>query len=177
MKKQLRQQLRELKKTISEERKLEAERNITKILLENESVRRCRSIAAYWSLPDELPTHNLIAALVAEGHDVYLPHIVGKDLFFYKYVGAEFLTAEKSYGIGEPTEQQPLDESQPFCALIPGVAFTSDGRRLGRGAGFYDRWLARCSSVTKIGIAMHEQKLTDIPVDEHDVVMDVVIFA
>jgi 5-formyltetrahydrofolate cyclo-ligase len=60
--------------------------------------------------------------------------------------------------------------------LVPGVAFTRDGRRLGRGGGFYDRLLAEPAlRAVKIGICFAPQLVTELPVDPHDRAVDFVV--
>lgn len=64
----------------------------------------------------------------------------------------------------------------PQVILVPGVAFSIDGRRLGRGGGFYDRLLAgRARAAFKIGICFPLQLRQTVPHEEHDVILDVVI--
>lgn len=61
----------------------------------------------------------------------------------------------------------PIEELD--AVVVPGLAFTRDGRRLGRGAGFYDRFLALLPArVLTIGICFEVQFIADVPVDEHD---------
>ena len=62
----------------------------------------------------------------------------------------------------------------PDVLLIPGLAFTKDGHRLGRGKGYYDRYMEKFKG-TKIGICFEESLLELIPVDPHDVVMNYVV--
>ncbi|MBC7712343.1 MAG: 5-formyltetrahydrofolate cyclo-ligase [Rhizobacter sp.] len=62
----------------------------------------------------------------------------------------------------------------PDVLLIPGLGFSKDGKRLGRGKGFYDRYLEHSSAV-KIGIAFEMQIEKDIPTDDHDIKMDFVV--
>lgn len=64
--------------------------------------------------------------------------------------------------------------------LMPGLAFTNSGKRLGRGKGYYDTFLnnhvsqlGRCP--VTLALAFHEQVLEDLPTDEHDYTIDVVI--
>jgi 5-formyltetrahydrofolate cyclo-ligase len=60
--------------------------------------------------------------------------------------------------------------------LVPGLAFTADGRRLGQGGGHYDRFLARLSPrCVTIGICFHEQLVDDLPIEPHDVLVRLVV--
>lgn len=73
-------------------------------------------------------------------------------------------------------EDDELDPAWPDVIVVPGLAFTSDGRRLGQGGGWYDRFLpARRSDCVMIGVCFSPQLLDDVPVDEHDVVLDLVL--
>lgn len=64
----------------------------------------------------------------------------------------------------------------PALMLVPGIAFTSEGKRLGRGKGFYDRTLSVLPSCVKtIGICKKSQLLPDLPTENHDMkVMQVI---
>jgi 5-formyltetrahydrofolate cyclo-ligase len=59
-------------------------------------------------------------------------------------------------------------------AVVPGVAFTPDGKRLGRGRGFYDRMLASFRAVS-CGVGLDEQIVADMPVEPHDVKLSYVV--
>jgi len=71
--------------------------------------------------------------------------------------------------------------------VVPGLAFTPDGGRLGRGRGYYDQFLSRLKeermkqslSLFTVGVAMREQVLNDgdFPMYEHDVKLDLVLYA
>ncbi len=76
---------------------------------------------------------------------------------------------------------QPMD-SQPRCApeqvgviLVPGLAFGRNGSRLGRGAGFYDRYLSAHPHALRAGIAFSDQLLDSLPEDPHDQRMDILL--
>ena len=60
--------------------------------------------------------------------------------------------------------------------VVPGLAFTARGDRLGQGGGHFDRFLPRLhSDCLRIGVAFHEQLVDELPTDGHDVAVDVVI--
>ncbi|HTG44362.1 MAG TPA: 5-formyltetrahydrofolate cyclo-ligase, partial [Verrucomicrobiae bacterium] len=58
--------------------------------------------------------------------------------------------------------------------LVPGVAFDSTGRRLGRGRGFYDQLLAGVTGI-KCGVALDEQIVEKLPTEAHDIAMDYIL--
>jgi 5-formyltetrahydrofolate cyclo-ligase len=71
-----------------------------------------------------------------------------------------------------PTIDQPI--VSPSIVIVPGLGFTPDGKRLGRGKGFYDRYFEKSPAI-KIGIAFEMQIIKDIPTEPHDVKMDFVV--
>lgn len=79
-----------------------------------------------------------------------------------------------AYGIYEPINIVPVSVSDINIVLIPGVAFSKSGDRLGFGKGYYDRFLTEFNG-TKIGICYNFQVRPEIPVAEHDVKMDLII--
>jgi 5-formyltetrahydrofolate cyclo-ligase len=86
-------------------------------------------------------------------------------------------TVSGHYGILEPVPQLSkviLSSQIPAAWLVPGLAFSPDGARLGRGAGYYDRLLATSSGL-RIGVCLDCQLMTEIPVQEHDVKMHHII--
>lgn len=78
--------------------------------------------------------------------------------------------------IFQPTASQPILKSDEIAAiLVPGLAFTPEGERLGRGAGFYDRFLKANPEALRIGIALEEQITSSIPTDTWDEGVDVIL--
>ena len=134
----------------------------------------CHTILLYHSLSDEVSTHDLIDVLHAQGYTVLLPSVVGDDLFLHVYEGQKSMNTGASFGIQESSGALFTDYSQIDLAIIPGMAFTQRGDRLGRGKGFYDRLLPRLQCPL-IGIAFPFQMLSSIPTEPHDIQMTEVI--
>ncbi len=74
----------------------------------------------------------------------------------------------------EPTAAVPADPRSLDVVIVPGLAFTRDGHRLGQGGGWYDRFLADVSCTT-IGVGFAVQLVEDLPVADHDIRLDIVI--
>lgn len=134
----------------------------------------CKTVLLYHSLPDEVNTHDLIAKAAHLGYKVLLPTVVGDDLELHEYAGEASLHTSESFGIQESSGTLFTDYPSIGLAIIPGMAFTHDGKRLGRGKGYYDRLLPQLSCPL-IGIAFPFQMLDDIPCEMHDICMDEVI--
>lgn len=75
-----------------------------------------------------------------------------------------------------PEDDPQTDPVVIDVVIVPGIAFTADGRRLGQGGGWFDRFLAGirvdCSA---IGVCFDEQLLADLPTEPHDVILDAVV--
>lgn len=83
--------------------------------------------------------------------------------------------SRRRFGIWEPVGPA-IDVATVDFALVPGLAFTRDGRRLGRGRGYYDRFLARLRpDCFKCGIGYDFQLVDDLPTEPHDVLLDAVV--
>ncbi len=137
----------------------------------------------YYSLPDEVYTHAYIDLLVKRGKKVLLPVVVDdKHMILREYTGPQDLK-EGAFHIMEPIGKLYPENQYPDIELgiIPGMSFDYRGNRLGRGKGFYDRFLQQAKGMYKIGICFdfqlwegnHSQPF--IPTEETDIQMDEVI--
>ncbi len=78
--------------------------------------------------------------------------------------------AERAHGILEPRDVRPIAASDLAVVLVPGLAFDASGGRLGRGAGFYDRFLASLSDrCLTVGVCFAAQMIDAVPHEAHDV--------
>ena len=82
---------------------------------------------------------------------------------------------EGAFHIMEPIGEPFGDHDQINVALVPGMAFDAAGRRLGRGKGYYDRFLAAHPHLYKIGVCFPFQRVAEVPFEEHDVCMDLIV--
>jgi 5-formyltetrahydrofolate cyclo-ligase len=77
-------------------------------------------------------------------------------------------------GFQEPAEGETETTENLDGFLVPGLAFSKKGQRVGRGKGFYDRTLARATGL-KVGVCYSYQLFTELPVEDHDIQMDIVV--
>jgi 5-formyltetrahydrofolate cyclo-ligase len=139
-------------------------------------LRHASTIVAYYSLDDEVDTHRLIDELLAAGKTVYLPRVVGDhEMVLCRYTGADSLQ-KGAFGIMEPVGTPMSYHEKIDVVLVPGVAFDAQGHRLGRGRGYYDRFLAALPSPRPqlIGVCFDFQKVDGVPTEVCDVSVDVV---
>ena len=133
------------------------------------------SVMLFANLPDEIDTFSLIDKCFAMGKKVYLPVINGDDMIVAEFTG-EF--KEGRFGIKEPVIDTTLPTLTPNSidfALVPGVGFSPSGYRLGRGKGYYDKFLSKYSNLYTVGICFREQFYLDIPTEPHDIPMNKVL--
>jgi 5-formyltetrahydrofolate cyclo-ligase len=159
-------------KRLSEfENKSVLDRLITDKLFSINPFNRILRVFIYNSLPGEVDTSGIIERLLSAGHNVYLPRINGKIMSLIEVNGnTEYI--QNSYGIYEPAGE-PYEGDVDIC-IIPLVAFDRSRVRLGRGGGFYDRFL-QDSKALKIALAYSVQEYEIIPIEPHDIIMDMII--
>jgi 5-formyltetrahydrofolate cyclo-ligase len=139
----------------------------------NKLFQNAQTILSFWSLPDEIFTHNF-NEIWCERKQILLPVVVGDKLELRQFEGVEKMQ-KGAFGIMEPQGEAFTDFDSIDLAIIPGVGFSPQGARLGRGKGYYDRLLPNLHC-PKIGLALPCQIADEIPTDEWDIPMDEVIF-
>lgn len=129
--------------------------------------------------PGEVDLTHFIADQIS-ARTLYLPIVHPDHRMTFISIGHDWkdLIHTGETGILEPTEDsgKPYDPalSSQAVILVPGVAFDRSGNRLGRGRGYYDRFLSRPQNrnLTKIGVCWEIQLVDEVPTESHDVVMD-----
>lgn len=130
------------------------------------------TVMAYSSLDDEVPTIDFINKWCSSKR-IALPLVVGEDMVLKLYEPSRLRAGYR--GIMEPYADAPeINPSEVDFALVPGVAFDMKGGRLGRGKGFYDRFLPRLGCPTA-GVAFRAQIVDSVPTDPWDVPLSMVL--
>ncbi len=152
-----------------------ASESIARRVSSSEAFCQAEGIFSYVSLPNEPDTRALIELAWAKGKRVYVPRCRGKGLMEAVAVSSWQDLLPGALGILEPREEI-LSEPAPAIslALVPCVCAGLDGRRLGHGAGYYDRFL-KFHPTAKICLCFHALLFPDIPMDAQDVWMDAVV--
>lgn len=144
-------------------------------LKQNPKFLLARTLLLYSALPDEVQTQPLVDQLAAEGKTVLLPRVTSDtDMELRRYTGTADLQ-KGAFGIMEPIGEVFTDYATIDVAIVPGMAFDLEGHRLGRGKGYYDRFLARVPNVYKIGLCFAWQLVDCVPTDANDIMMDCVV--
>jgi 5-formyltetrahydrofolate cyclo-ligase len=170
-KNKIRKHISELKKVISEAQKQEEANAVFSKIETLPEFKAAKSILLYWSTPDELPTHEAIEKWSGE-KQIILPTVVGNDLVLKSYSSGGTMK-QGALGIWEPDSSENYTGNIDLV-IVPGVAFDSKKKRLGRGKGFYDRFFKNNSSI-KIGVGLDFQFLAEVPSTKLDIRMNKVI--
>lgn len=168
-----------VKKRISLLSDLEKEtqtRLVTLRLQELPEFRQADTIMLFWSMNDEINTHELIKNMSVE-KKILLPVIEDGNMVVKTFTSIDTMRSDNPLHISEPTGIT-VPDPQPDLILMPGRAFDAACNRLGRGKGFYDSFLARMKYTGKlIAIAFNEQIVDAVPIESHDVPLDGVVTA
>jgi|688.fasta_scaffold132234_2 5-formyltetrahydrofolate cyclo-ligase len=145
------------------------------VIMELAEWQAASSVLLYAPLPDEPDPTGILAH---HGRKSFLfPRISGDFLQLFRWSPDSIWTIGP-FGVREPDPGtwERVNPGYVDLALIPGLAFDTSGRRLGRGRGYYDRLLGdREFRAIKAGLCPQDRLLTEIPIEPHDVVMDLVI--
>jgi len=149
-----------------------ASEKIQKKLKKINAFRDAQKIGVYYPIGSEILTQDVIQELLSNGKDVFLPKVMGKNIEFRKI--ADFSSLEKgSFEIMEPKDDCQIDNNLDVV-LVPTVAISPIGVRLGYGHGFYDRFLAEHKTVT-ISLTLEKQIMKNIPKSEHDIIINWIV--
>ena len=125
-------------------------------------------VAAFVPMPDEIDVTPLLDRLVEDGWKVVVPKVEGEEMEFYDYLPGNLEPG--AWGILEPLPSAArVDAGEIDVMIVPGRAFTPEGDRLGRGKGFYDRYMSRKGfRAATVGVCYECQLAESLPAEPHD---------
>lgn len=171
----LRKQLLKIRSELPIEYRKTADKAIIQNLLAMKEYEQADIIFTYVSTKEEVNTRKLIKHALSRKKTVAIPRCLEKGIMrAYRIKNPEELQPGK-YGILEPLEEcEELKPERISLAVIPCVACSRNGVRLGYGGGYYDRYLPQ-TSACKIVLCREKMLWDDIPEESHDCPMDIVI--
>ncbi len=172
-KEQLRKRFLENRKALINEEVSIFSNSICTHVLESNLYKDADTVLAYMPIRNEADTLPIIRQCLADGKSVYLPKVQGKEMNFYKVESFEDLCLG-TFGILEPKEANSLNIRKGLM-LVPGVAFSKDGFRIGYGGGYYDRYLEKGHQFVTAGLCYELQITDDIFPDIYDKQLDIVV--
>lgn len=135
------------------------------------SIESATTIMSFLPLAQEVDLRNLMQRWIEEGKTVCVPIVNWQD----RAMQAGLLTSTESHaltetrhGLREPKERFIIPTELIDVVLVPGLAFDTSGGRLGRGGGFYDRFLSLVRPPLSIGVAFDEQMVDRLALEPHD---------
>jgi 5-formyltetrahydrofolate cyclo-ligase len=139
-------------------------------------LRQAQVVMGFLPMPDELDTLPILADLLAAGKRVYVP----RTFVLRRMIAVRLSDLEKlrqgEFGILEPETEETCAVDELDFIIVPGRAFDRKGNRLGRGAGFYDEFMAQAGfRAIRCGVAFACQVLDEIPHDERDLPVAILV--
>jgi len=180
-KKALRTRLLDLIRNQKEDIRLKKSELIKAALFKTLEFRAAKMIMFYSAFDGEVETLEMIKQAQTLGKKIVLPVTIKekKEIIPSLIINLEESLTNGPYGIKQPKENitQEVDSCAIDLVIVPGVAFDKKGNRLGRGEGYYDRFLKKLPQKTpKIGLAFDFQVVDCLPcVEKHDVSVSSVI--
>ncbi|MBX5325998.1 5-formyltetrahydrofolate cyclo-ligase [Streptococcus cristatus] len=171
MKAELRKQVLHEMKALSQEKKQAMNRALTERFLRHPFYQEAKTIATYLSFPHEFQTQELIEQALKDGKKVLIPKTYPKGRMEFVVYDPQQLV-KTSFGLLEPQgDLEVVEPSQIDLIHVPGLAFTTEGYRIGYGGGYYDRYLENfawhsLSTIYPCQVQEFDFENHDIPVQE-----------
>ena len=167
MKSELRKQVLQKMKSLTQEEKMRMDQTLTGRFLQHPFYEKAKVIATYLSFPHEYQTQYLIEHALQDGKKVLIPKTYPKGRMDFVVYNPQQLV-RTSFGLLEPEgELTVVDRSQIDVIHVPGLAFTTEGYRIGYGGGYYDRYLTVYKGHTISTI--YPFQIQEFIPDDHDI--------
>ena len=150
--------------------------DITERLLQEDIINEADVILLYASFGSEVDTYLLIDKLIEMGKNVALPKCGAERSMTFHLIGSVADLHEGMYRIPEPDSALPQPEiTENTVCIIPGLAFTEDGGRLGYGGGYYDEFILAHPELYTIALAYEELIVQQLPLMQHDLRVNLIV--
>ena len=175
-KKMIRDQIRQKKRAMTIEQIEEASARLCEQFAQTEQYRNAKTVYGYLPYNQEVRTTAMMEQVLKDGKRLALPKIYGDVM---KFIWVDDLSqVSKGYcGIPEPIHDEPLADDPTSLVLMPGMAFTKDGQRMGYGGGFYDKFLGSEPGHPTVALCYDFQIVDSLPTEAFDIPVDLVIWA
>ncbi len=174
-KKELRAMIREKKRAMTNAQIEEKSRILGEKFAASQAYQEAKTIYGYLPYNQEVRTVPMLQRALADGKAVAVPKVYGDDMKFILI--SDFSRIEKGYaGIPEPVDDGPVADDKTALVLMPGLAFDTQGHRIGYGGGFYDRFLAQEPGHPTLALCYDFQMLPKVETEEFDIPVDGVIW-
>ena len=173
---ELRRQIRAQKRAMTEAEITEKSIRLGELFAASALYQEARTIYGYLPYNQEVRTTPMLERALRDGKRVAVPKVIGDEMIFI-YLD-DLTKVEKGYsGIPEPVENGPLGDDPHALVLMPGLAFDSQGHRIGYGGGFYDKFLASEPEHPTLALCYDFQMLPHLETESFDIPVDCVLWA
>ena len=174
----IRKQLRDKLAAMTEQQRHQKSHDACGFLLRSPEFNNARTVMLYLSMQSEVDTSGIALRCFQEGKTVVVPK-VSWDQRRMLPVEITSLTTDITItgpGVREPIAGKPIPADMIDLVIVPGLGFSNNGFRIGRGMGFYDRFLAQREFIgLSCGLAFDEQVLETLPVLDHDMPLSMLV--
>jgi 5-formyltetrahydrofolate cyclo-ligase len=170
----LREQIRALLASLSADLWKDASSALCTRLASEPTLRAAQHILVYAPMKAEIDITPFIRHALSIGKSIYAPRIEGELLAARRVHSWDTDLEPSPLGVRHPTLACPLLDCPLDVVIVPGLAFDAAGSRLGRGGGFYDRFLEN-SHAKAVGVCLDEQIVPRVPADELDMRVSLVV--
>lgn len=172
----LRKTIREKKRAMTPAEIEQASARLQELFLATDLYKNASTLYGYLPYNQEVRTVPMLERALADGKRVAVPKVCGDEM---KFIYLTDLTqVEKGYaGIPEPIADAPVADDPTALVLMPGLAFDREGRRIGYGGGFYDKFLAAEPNHPTLALCYEFQVLPHLETEEFDIPVDCVLWA
>ena len=172
----LRRQIRDRKRMMTEEEICSRSQRLGELFAASRYYEEAKTVYGYLPYNQEVRTVPILQQALRDGKRVAVPKVYGDTMRFI-YLN-DFTAVEKSsFGIPEPVADAPVAEDKTALVLMPGLAFTKDGGRIGYGGGFYDKFLAQEPDHPTVALCYEFQMMESLPTETFDIPVDLVLWA
>ena len=173
MKSELRKQVLQEMKALPREQKQAIDQVLTERVLQHPFYQEAKVIATYLSFPHEFQTQGLIEQALKDGKKVLIPKTYPKGRMDFVLYDPQQLV-KTSFGLLEPQgDLEVVEPSQIDLIHVPGLAFTTEGYRIGYGGGYYDRYLEHFAGHTMSTI--YPCQVQEFNSEDHDIAVQEVL--
>ena len=172
----LRSQIRAQKRAMTPQQIEAASQRLGELFAASELYQQAKTIYGYLPYNQEVRTVPMLQRALDDGKRVAVPKCYGDEM---RFIYLDDLSAvEKGYcGIPEPIADEPIADDPTALVLMPGLAFDPQGRRIGYGGGFYDKFLAAEPGHPTLALCYDFQMLDHLETEEFDIPVDCVLWA
>lgn len=175
-KKALRTEIRDKKRAMTQEQIQKLSEKLALQLYDTDQYKNAKSIYGYLPYNQEVRTIPMLERALQDGKIVAVPKVIGDEMVFVLL--DDLSKVEKGYaGIPEPIADGPVASDPYALVLMPGLAFDPQGHRIGYGGGFYDRFLEKETEHPTVALCYAFQMLPELKTEEHDIPVDLVLWA